>query len=249
MKGFTKVLVSSLGAYHAISAQDDGSTADSSSGNSTTTLDLQDARKISHTKNMLAALMTAWNGGDAKSYLTNYGCFCYPQGEKTVSSQFGYHGAALDELDQLCRDLWIAQKCLPIDAADGQFGSKDICGPDNGFKWHVDINGELQCGSNGQINYADNQLCKAANCQLESEFVTKVAELLNNGYAKNQVWNKMDEAAYKTHCAKNPSAAPADPNKNKCCGVGLARRSFDPDLKECCEDNGVETKASPFGSC
>ena len=55
-----------------------------------------------------------------KEYLFQYGCYCFPNNFESTKSRFDYNSDSLDEIDELCRNLYRAQKCLKWDFDDGE---------------------------------------------------------------------------------------------------------------------------------
>jgi len=213
-------------------------------------------RNLAMARSMLSELLTGKtkNGEDpynlANSLIKNYGCFCYPDGQKTVGSRFNYHGAAVDEVDELCRNLFFKQKCFSIDSENGVYKGAN-CEVDNRFRWYMDDATNLPvCGDRQDVNYYNRKPCKMNNCELEREFVIKVAELYENGYQANPAFKRMSDDEYQNFC---PSAVGTPTGKSRdlqCCGTGTSRRTYDSVIKECCVDGlGQETGVKIIGNC
>jgi hypothetical protein len=213
-------------------------------------------RNLAMARSMLSEILTGntLNGEDpyklANSLIKEYGCFCYPEGQKTVGSKFNYHGAAVDEVDELCRNLFFKQKCFPIDSENGFYDGIN-CETDNRFRWYMDNDTNLPvCGDRQDPNYYARKPCKMNNCELEREFVIKVAELYQNGYQANPDYKKMDDASYQAACPAVQGTPTGKSRDLQCCGTGNARRTYDSVIKECCLDtNGKETGVKIIGNC
>merc|ERR1711990_188278 len=196
------------------------------------------------------------NGEDpreiANSLIKNYGCYCWPDGSKTVSSRFQYSGPGLDEVDKLCRSLYIKQKCLTIDARDGVYNGND-CEANNKFRWYHDSDSnQLFCGDEFDIGYYERKPCKINNCELEREFVMGVYNLyVNENFEPNSEYKNMSDTEYKDFCPSNKVIGDTSPDKMLgCCGEGTSRRPFNLIVKECCvNDSGDETDVRFVGSC
>jgi len=145
----------------------------------------------------------------SKSLIKDYGCFCYAGGSKIVGSKFNYHGPGLDKVDNLCRELFFKQKCFAIDTENGVYETSVVpedrnCQADNKFRWFIDDNNQLQCGDKIDSSYYARRPCKMNNCELEKDFVLKVAELyLSGNYDQNKEWKFMSDEEYKNSCQAN----------------------------------------------
>ena len=82
---------------------------------------------------------TDFRGGGQSSKIpqslkfVNYGCYCTPDGSKNSEG-----GEPVDEIDQLCQQLYHAYKCLSVD-----YGK---CPPTTLYEWKIKNNGEPACG-------------------------------------------------------------------------------------------------------
>lgn len=213
-------------------------------------------RNLAMARSMLSEILTGRtkNGEDpynlANSLIKNYGCFCYPEGQKTVGSRFNFHGAAVDEVDELCRNLFFKNKCFPIDSDNGFYDGIN-CEVDNRFRWYMDDATNLPvCGDRQDVNYYNRKPCKMNNCELEREFVIKVAELYENGYQANPAYKKMSDADYQAACPATVGTPSGKARDLQCCGTGTSRRTYDSVIKECCVDGlGQETGVKIIGNC
>jgi len=179
----------------------------------------------------------------SKTLIKDYGCFCYSGGQKIVGSKFNYHGPGVDEVDNLCRELFFKQKCFALDTANGYY-DQSVCETDNRFRWYMDDDNELQCGDRTDPSYYTRRPCKMNNCELEKAFVLKVAELyLSGSYVQNKDWKFMSDDDYKNSCQANGNGGKSA--ELKCCGNGIERRTYNTLMKECCEDGSVKI----IGNC
>lgn len=193
-------------------------------------------RKLGQTRSMLA-IKLGLSEADAKQLLKGYGCFCYTQGQTSVGPAHNFHGQPLDELDQLCKKLYKAEKCINIDSTNGMYPKG--CDIMQGTRFTDNGLGDVTCDD-------DQNKCKIAMCEIENDFSSKVAALVNSGFVLNPAnlidWN--DEAGYRARCPApgiNNGSGPAD---MECCGQGLARTMYNPLITDCCDGK----TASP-GSC
>lgn len=185
----------------------------------------------------------------ANDLIKEYGCYCYPEGQKTVGSKFNYHGPALDPVDELCRNMFFKQKCFAIDSEDGMYNGNN-CATDNRFRWDWDNNTNLPvCGDKTDPNYYNRKPCKMNNCELEREFVIGVANLYKNGYRPDPSFKRMDDNDYQNFCP-TANGGGGKARDLACCGVGTSRRTYDTVMKECCKDNnGQESVVKIIGNC
>ena len=113
----------------------------------------------------------------AWDYFMQYGCYCHQQDTKLATSKFGYHGPALDELDELCRKLYRAQKCLENEY-DREFDLSDPMSLK--YPWYLNsTTNEIVCNNEKFPNWANkksNQF-RFKNCEIEKEFVLEVIRL------------------------------------------------------------------------
>jgi len=200
-------------------------------------------RNIATVKDMLTTALTGLTGAQdpnfvARTLIKNYGCYCYPEGSKIVTSRFNYHGPPLDPLDALCRNLYFKQKCFDIDAEAGLYGGKD-CLPDNKFRWYTDSNGDIQCGDENDPTYTERRPCKTNNCKLEREMVEGIVNWYTDpNFNVNSSLYDMDDATYQATCV-NDNSGGGPSHDLKCCGDGANRRTYNSLIKECCSDGSV----------
>ena len=112
-----------------------------------------------------------------------HGCYCFPsnaESNKIAGPRNNYHGPPLDELDALCKKLWISQKCLT---------QEDNCDVSASYPWFYDESGEmgeLKCGKEDNSNWGEKDIpqvkCKMDNCELEKEFVLRIERLIEKGF-------------------------------------------------------------------
>ena len=207
-----------------------------------------DPRSLWQQANMLSKLLnskfptvsTAWD------YLMQYGCYCHQVGEKMPTSKLGYHGPALDELDELCRKSYRAQKCL-----ENEFEREfDMADPISlKYPWYLNnTTNEIICNLEKFPNWANkksNQF-RLKNCEIEKEFVLEVIDLIENkGYERNMDFHNLGTNRYRKVCKYDTPLNPRNLYDNKeCCGVGLTRKPYDSVLAQCCGNEIVN-----LGSC
>lgn len=193
-------------------------------------------RKMGQTKSMLAVILNMDSDDDAKALIKNYGCFCYPLGRKMVGPTLNFNGDPLDELDQLCKNMYRAQKCITIDAEDGEY--KRECETSQGFAWYVDGTGAVQCGNiDDTAKDRERKACKYTMCEIELDFAHKVASLFSNGYSRNDDFFRMEETKYLSTCARTDNnGSNGQQQELACCGKGLDRRIFNNLVSDCCND-------------
>ena len=236
------------------------------------TLDITQ-RSLKIVKSMLAEKLTGYTNGQdpaqiAELLTKNYGCYCFLSARQTLEGQgllagplFNYHGPAVDPVDHLCRDMFLKQKCLVMDAENGYYGDNTICEPTRSYPWTFTrkkhrktgkIITEIECGkiqANGSAKTfgTGKRACKMDNCNLEKQFVDGVFDLyVNQGYQHNKLYEGMDEETYLEHCRRPGGSGGRNLEKlEACCGNKGMRVPFNSLLKECCEDGKVRS----IGGC
>jgi hypothetical protein len=198
-------------------------------------------RKLGQTKDILSVI-TGMSSQNAKNFLRNYGCYCYPLSAQKAGPAFNYNGDPVDELDDLCKKLYRAQKCIDIDVAEGNYETE--CTLDQGYGFYTDDNGQVVCGAEENQGERDDKVaCRVDMCELEKDFAEKVAALINSGYTHNNGFKNMDEAEYQASCPRTQNGNNAQVELS-CCGTGISRRTYNTITSDCC-DNRVES----LGSC
>ena len=165
----------------------------------------------------------------AKRFLFNHGCYCYPMNTKSVGPKFNYNGPPVDALDRLCKKLWQAKKCIDIVTGNGLPCNTNI---DYDHFWHPNDNKPVCINSDE---------CSKSVCNLEIDFNNRVSELLASGrYAKDAgVFSTSTEEEYNAHCFEPPRANPGG-RKDECCGEGIERRFYNDVIFECCGDQTIK---------
>jgi hypothetical protein len=199
-------------------------------------------RKIGQTKDMLSVKLGI-SVEDAKDLVRSYGCYCYPHNQKNVgpSENHPYNGAPMDELDELCKKLYRAQKCVNLDSDAGKWTLP--CTLDNAYQFYQDNNGKVICENPNEKN-PENKACKVNMCELENDFTDKVVALFNSGWQRNDDYFKWDENEYANRCQKAPQVGNSQQSELACCGEGLQRKTFNSLVNQCC-DNEVQS----IGAC
>lgn len=198
-------------------------------------------RKLGQTRDMLSHYLDM-EQNEAKNFLRNYGCYCYPLMSQKVGPAFNYNAEPVDAMDELCKKLWRAQKCIEIDSVNGVYEKACDVGQAYGTHLNEDTN-ELICGTEANQNQQDKLSCRFNMCELEKDFATKIADLVKSGYERNQAYKNMNEEEYRNTCARVAgSGAETD---LACCGSGLKRKTYNTLTSQCCDGDRVES----FGSC
>lgn len=199
-------------------------------------------RKLGQTKDMLSVKLGI-SVEDAKDLVRSYGCYCYPHNQNKVgpAENHPYNGAPVDELDELCKKLYRAQKCVNLDSDAGKWTLP--CTLDNAYQFYQDNTGKVICENPNEKN-PENKECKVNMCELENDFTDKVVALFNSGWQKNADFFKWDENEYANRCQKAPQVGNSQQSELACCGEGLHRKTFNSLVNQCC-DNRVES----IGAC
>lgn len=219
---------------------------------------IQMGRKLPHIKQMMTNITTL-TINDVAKIIKNYGCYCYIDGNRTPGHKFNQAAKPLDKLDQACRKLYRAEKCLEIDSINGIYNG--ACSMNDGYKWHMDENtNQITCGDeserkrdkhnqdlpNGELNTKTH--CKMSLCHLEKSFALIVKDLLDQGFVNNPDYYKMNDSEYFDKCVKdyqNRKIPGMGNGAMACCGEGVNRRSYNAMNSDCCSDGSVR----PFGMC
>lgn len=174
---------------------------------------------------------------EAKYLLHNHGCYCHPLSSKNIGPVpgSGYNGPAVDALDRLCKALWLAKKCVPVDDPD--------CDPHVPFDhmWHP-YKAKPYCLNTPQS-------CAKNVCKLEIDFATRVAELLVHGGTNGNKYSKKEKFITKHQVQYDALCIPQEPTSNgprdTCCGKLMDRRLYNDLLLQCCHDGRIKS----IGTC
>ena len=229
----------------------------------TSSLDFQEGRTLAQAKSMLVALRPDLNTGHktqhrARDILFRHGCYCYSMGSGNVGPRHNYHGPALDKLDELCRDLYRAQRCLKYEmesssSSNSNSNNSVSCNLSIGYPFYKNQNtGEIICNhqTNPNWNQKPENQCRYKNCQLEKEFIEKVEALLSstpmNRHERNiinPIYADISDNDYGKYC---PAETYSGNNKGleACCGIGIERKPYDAVNRSCCSEKVVD-----LGNC
>jgi len=199
----------------------------------------QDGKKLNNIKNMIPNL-TDLTDVEARQFILKYGCYCYQADNRYVGPQNNYNGPGVDALDELCRDLFVAQRCLRIDSDTGKYPK--TCDADDYFQWYY-ADGAITCGREGVPAYAARNPCQMDNCELEKDFIYKLSGLINSGFERTDSFARMDDATYATTCTQGAGGRSRELT-SECCGTGVARKTFNSLIYTCCDDT-----ITSLGSC
>jgi len=196
-----------------------------------------DGKKLQQTSEMLAHILPG-SKKDGKQIIFRHGCYCFSRPGGLVGPRNGYHGAPLDELDALCRDLYRSQKCLPADIDD--------CTPDQAYPYTLNADESVTCGPDPVTapKWASREAnaCKLKTCQLELEFAEAVNALVDSGYVADPNFSYIRDADYDAFCPSVATGIP--PPELECCGEGIKRKPFNGVTNECCPSGIIATPGS-----
>ena len=183
----------------------------------------------------------------ARQFLINHGCYCFPNAWSTPGPRFNYRGVPLDELDNLCFNLMKAQRCLKKDFKKEFDGAP--CNISESYQWYQTVNEETGfnqtiCGKQDKGWYANRYPCRIKSCQLESQFVDQIHQLILSGYQKN--WDfRLNDNNYTKLCSNTGFVEDFLIHSDvQCCGDiwTINRRPYDPFFKTCCPDGTIVKK-------
>lgn len=168
----------------------------------------------------------------AKEFLkrvNNYGCHCWPN-NKGKEHLTGY-GQPLDDVDTVCHELKQCHKCVNMDFGDSEKGCDPV---DTKYKAKLtkqdDGSIEIQCMNTLNRKGTNNGDCKRGLCECDKAFAEQFSATF--GQWDEELWNLDD--AYDQVCQRNgraPERSMSGPQQ--CCGEFPARRSYNPDNKQC----------------
>ena len=93
--------------------------------------------------------------------LRKYGCHCFPRDDKAA----GGVGPPIDELDQLCKELYQCHRCVNI-----EFPDDNIDVNDGRYSWDLITGDQISCDNNRNFG-------RKALCQCDLDFAEKVGKL------------------------------------------------------------------------
>lgn len=218
----------------------------------------QSGRKLPQVKGMLNNI-TEYTLEETADIVKNYGCFCYVTGDRLPGARYNAHAKPVDELDQLCKKLSRAERCLAIDSDNGKYIEGKDCEISSGYHWFVDRStgqDEITCGFENQ-HRRDKHLqdsgknCRMELCNLEKAFAIEVKKLLENkNFVNNPDYFKMSQEKYNDNCKpSHPGNGDGEHSSFlpslACCGTGLHRKSYNSISYDCCDDGSIR----PYGLC
>merc|ERR1712037_162095 len=172
-----------------------------------------------------------------KDSFQKYGCYCTPHKDAVQNHLWVGQGAPVDEIDALCKDLWDAYKCLPID--------EDGCSSTEPYKWKVQKGDIVKCSDKPDT-------CARTVCETDKDFATEVSKMVGAWKSKFHMDNGFDRVARCTgetepSFAKKSETGPSiqveverafekEPVAQKCCGFGTHRHFYKTNRLECCPD-------------
>lgn len=170
-----------------------------------------------------------------------YGCYCFPDGEKSV---LGGYGEARDGADQICKKYHNCQRCINKDYNDcpewAPYKYKGRQDPTTGQKYLECLNKEGSCRRN--------------HCECDKRLAEQLAEY-------EMAWNPQYSLAFggfdraKSCPAADKRTNNNNDNQHECCGnypdrypyvseseTGVLRKccdtkTYDPRVLACCQDN------------
>lgn len=200
-------------------------------------------RRFKQVKSILA-LKLGTTEEQAKDLIDNYGCYCYALGSGLVGPHHHYIGEPKDELDNLCKNLYRAQKCVEIDVNNGVYLSD--CSIEDMFYYRVENTSDIIClekadedGSTFTDLMNDRRECKKSICELEVDFADKIVDLVNNqGFVANPDYYGWNDSEYQLNCLRTIGNTGGVKTKDlACCGTGVDRKTYNPFVHDCCNEN------------
>lgn len=164
----------------------------------------------------------------------NYGCHCFPELSRTA----GGKGPAVDDKDELCRELSRCHSCVMMDNGGPCDADHNNAGK---YKYKIDeINKTIDCSGN------DPGSCKESLCLCDSAFAEKFGALWDDANFNTFYWmNKHNKKQNPTFDDASTCVASGGNNANDCCGDYPDRYPYSDTTFECCGDGTVKS----IGSC
>lgn len=225
---------------------------------------------------------------NAQFPVLNYGCYCFIREDTTIPVAErvpelagplpGFGGQPVDELDKLCRDLYLYQKCIQIDNLNDRYNSP--CELNDAYVYITESatgTGEVACTeedykpdtwdfTNSRQNVAD---CTVDLCRGDTSFAKKVVDLYNSGTFRRtpSYFSMVQKGTYESTCQKHSgtsgstggssgsgssstsSGGSSVESHTECCGIGLDRRPFASGHRECCAEDTDAPFITAFGMC
>jgi len=218
------------------------------------------SRAFLHVRHMLTSLACYhWERSSVKNCpynqlryfkaLRNYGCNCYPDNHDTVNLftggtlwVLGINGAGIDDVDKACQNAYHRYNCYEMDG----------CFKGTAYRYFVDEAGDIQCGTETDVDYASNPekfKCELASCRVERTLTETLYPLI--GYPDTfrkinkgnyNAW-KNEQVCFETKHEGRTTGGPK--RKTECCGEYPRRKTYNPNKYECCTDG----KVRPQGFC
>lgn len=223
----------------------------------TNDIESPDTRKVQHVAKMMFTLDSSQSQDDWQKFIRNYGCYCYVHdGNRKIGQRndlISHPVVPLDAMDEACRAVARAQRCIDIDENNGRF-PENKCHLGSTYKWYHDTNtNTIICNDENDPTWAAENTCRTTLCAYEKRLVETVVSLYQDAsFNKNMAWHRMDDVTYKATCLKTDSGNSVD-NGNRgsqdydCCGTGVDRRTFNIAVHDCC--NGGLGPVMDAGSC
>merc|ERR1712178_14493 len=171
--------------------------------------------------------------------ISEYGCWCYLDTNRPTASA---HGPVVDSIDESCRDLINAYKCIEIDEIDCDAQQVSYI-PYNFFSSETDLETECQTQNSGNN-------CAIKACIAEGAFTLRFISFMSMGASTIQ--NSPEYSSDFVHVSKGgsfdpeincPSGAKASaPSEIECCGeyAILTKKPFRTDYWQCCNGGLID---------
>jgi len=158
------------------------------------------------------------------SKIWNYGCWCY-FGENAGKGK----GQPQNVVDQICKNLQLCYRCVKIDS----YADTEICNPANTTyefqAQNIDGGIETTC----KLSNPNNK-CAYHTCCCEQDFISKMIELLWNGYIFDYSYHHSVWTTQWNTCNYHGGIHTLD-----CCGEYPKRRPYFSDMNMDCCDNRI----------
>lgn len=149
-----------------------------------------------------------------KSNFTEYGCYCWPDGEQRISG----FGDTVDDLDRGCFELYQCYKCV-----NKQPGCERVnwVSSHYGCKFVKDVNGLID------LDCSDANECLQALCECDKKFAKNVFNFL---LTRDDKYTKAGGFNFTAECIKGPQH-----EEKACCGDWPNTKIFSKQIS-CCND-------------
>lgn len=161
--------------------------------------------------------------------MQNYGCHCFPGNTRAAGGQ----GPAVDDYDQLCKNLFRCHKCIEHDypgQIDVNLGK---------YRWSNNADNSLNCDGN-------TEQVKKDLCECDAGYAMELASVWDDSTYDYSKWNAKKNTQY-TFVPEAVCIAEVAGGEMECCGTVPNRYPYNSEVRSCCEN--TKTYSSTYEEC